>query len=381
MEKILNSNLTETESNTRNIGIDLLRIVSMLMVVILHILGHGGIIETCPPLSLNHDLTWLLRIICFGAVDLFALTTGYVYAKQNFKYSKIIMLWLSVLFYSAGIALIYFLFTDVYIGIKTLIKSFLPIMTKQYWYFTAYFCLFLFIPFINKLLSGLSKNNYKKLILIGLCAFCIVAWLGIMFGIDTFGLGNGYSFLWLMFLYLIGAYIKTYEIDFKKHSKNKHILLFVITCLTTYILSTILDIVKYKISGSFGSRTTLICYISPFIVFASIQLFLFFSKLQLTKYSKIITKISLASFGIYLISEHPIIRANFITDKFCNVASDSYFTIIPKILIYAILIYIICTIIEFGRLYLFKKINLSSYCESIINKNKKLYKKLINKIP
>ena len=46
----------------RNIGIDLLRIVSMFMVVILHVLGHGGILNATIPFSFNHNLLWILEI-------------------------------------------------------------------------------------------------------------------------------------------------------------------------------------------------------------------------------------------------------------------------------------------------------------------------------
>ena len=42
-------NMTEKEHN-RNLGIDLLRIVSMFMIVLLHVLGQGGILS---PLSIH----------------------------------------------------------------------------------------------------------------------------------------------------------------------------------------------------------------------------------------------------------------------------------------------------------------------------------------
>ena len=44
----------------RNYGIDLLRIVSMLMVVILHVLGQGGVLKSSEPLSVGYSVAWLL---------------------------------------------------------------------------------------------------------------------------------------------------------------------------------------------------------------------------------------------------------------------------------------------------------------------------------
>ena len=43
----MSNNTIEYKANiqTRNYGIDALRIVSMLMIVMLHVIGHGGVIK------------------------------------------------------------------------------------------------------------------------------------------------------------------------------------------------------------------------------------------------------------------------------------------------------------------------------------------------
>ena len=40
----------------RNLGIDLLRMISMFLIVILHIQGHGGILENVVSLSTNYEI-------------------------------------------------------------------------------------------------------------------------------------------------------------------------------------------------------------------------------------------------------------------------------------------------------------------------------------
>lgn len=57
----------------RNIGIDLLKIVSMLMIVTLHMLGHGGVLDNMPPMSRCYQVAWLIEIACYGAVNCYAL--------------------------------------------------------------------------------------------------------------------------------------------------------------------------------------------------------------------------------------------------------------------------------------------------------------------
>ena len=65
-------------NHERNYGIDLLKIVSMFMVVILHILGHGGVLEHALDLSLNDTIAWFIEILCYPAVNIFALTKAHI---------------------------------------------------------------------------------------------------------------------------------------------------------------------------------------------------------------------------------------------------------------------------------------------------------------
>ena len=76
----------------RKSGIELLRILSMCMVVILHTLVQGGILRNSSLFSMEYELGWLMEISCFCAVNCYALITGYVMCKSKVKYHKIILL-------------------------------------------------------------------------------------------------------------------------------------------------------------------------------------------------------------------------------------------------------------------------------------------------
>lgn len=84
----------------RNYGIDLLRIVSMIGVMTLHILGHGGVLDNTKILSFNYDLAWLLEVCAYCAVDCFVLISGYVSVQARHKGSNIVLLWLKTDEYS-----------------------------------------------------------------------------------------------------------------------------------------------------------------------------------------------------------------------------------------------------------------------------------------
>ena len=95
--------MKQTVSENRNYGIDALRLFSMFLVVILHVLGRGGILGATNGGKLF--VCMILETAAFCSVDCFALISGYVsYSGEEkpFRYSKYIHLWLQVVFYSFG---------------------------------------------------------------------------------------------------------------------------------------------------------------------------------------------------------------------------------------------------------------------------------------
>ena len=87
------------EGKRRCAGIDVIKLLSMQMIVVLHVLGQGGILSRLPVFSARYEAVWLLETACFCAVNCFALATGYLMAESHFRYSRLLELWLQVAFY------------------------------------------------------------------------------------------------------------------------------------------------------------------------------------------------------------------------------------------------------------------------------------------
>ena len=64
-------------------GIDLLRIMSMMMVLILHVFSNGGVLFQLIPNTKNYYVGWFLEAMCFCAVDIFAIMTGYLMVDRD----------------------------------------------------------------------------------------------------------------------------------------------------------------------------------------------------------------------------------------------------------------------------------------------------------
>ncbi len=94
----------------RNYGIDALRMLSMFMVVVLHILLLSGLLTNEQLFSTQYEIAWLLEICVYCAVNCYALISGYVGVDSKFRFSNIIVLWLRVVFYTFIITMVFFVF-------------------------------------------------------------------------------------------------------------------------------------------------------------------------------------------------------------------------------------------------------------------------------
>ena len=149
----------------RNYGVDALRILAMLMVVVTHILGIGGILDACEPLSPQYGVAWFLEAACYCTVNCYALISGYAGIGSSYKYSNIVLLWLRVVFYTISITVLFGIFMPGTVRTVDYLKAFFPVMKSPYWYFTAYFCLFFFIPLLNKAINSMSRAQVRAVVI------------------------------------------------------------------------------------------------------------------------------------------------------------------------------------------------------------------------
>ena len=216
---------------TRNYGIDFLRMISMIMIVMLHTLGHGGILRSVSFLSVHYQIAWLLEVIAFGAVNTYAMISGFVSVDSHFKISNILILWLQVLFYGILINTVFFFLLPESRNTSGWIQALFPVTRKEYWYFTAYAGVFFLSPFINQMFRNLSEKQIKTLFCFTLVVFSVVPTISQTFTPqqDVFYMGDGYSVFWLTLMYLLGACIK--KLNLVSHSKKKKYFILYFFCI------------------------------------------------------------------------------------------------------------------------------------------------------
>ena len=364
----------------RNYGIDLLRMLSMFMVCILHILEQGGVIGASKDFSAQYEAAWFLDIAAFCAVNVFALISGYVCIDAKYKYSNGIMLYLKVIFYALLVTAVFAFVKPKAVGAGEWVKAIFPVMTYQYWYFSCYVVLFFLIPLLNMGINSLSKKQLK-VVVIALIALFSVLQTGFKHVLldafwqdecgEIFNTAEGYSPIWIIVLYIIGAGLKKTGF-FEKVSVKKALAGFIIAALITWGFKYIIECRALKVLNGekrwemMQLSNRLANYISPTIVFEAIFLLALFDKIRLPEFLKKVVKVaSPAAFSVYLIHVHQLVWIHVITDRFAFLAKYSAPVLALGVLGCALGIYTVCSIIDIIRALLFKALKLKALVSRI----------------
>lgn len=294
-------------NKNRNVGLDILRIFSMIMIISLHYLGHGSVLENVEFGTLNYWISYSLEALSIVAVNCYVLISAYFLIDKKFNIKKIIRMVLEVFVYSIGIYLILVLTKSIDFDKASLIKSVFPITTQKYWFISSYIALLFIYPFLNILIKGMDKKQHGLLLIILFVSNSIISLIP---GVTIFGVLNGYSIVWFINLYLIAAYIKKY---IKHYSSKNYLIVYIITTILLLLSTVLLYMVKTYILNysSVNSINLLFSYNSFLVLFGSVSLFSLFLNMKIMvgeKITRIIAFFASSTLSVYLIHDNSSFR-------------------------------------------------------------------------
>lgn len=360
----MDNNSAGTIRSERNYGIDILRIWSMFSIVLLHVLGEGGVGRHVEQFSSNYYGYLTLRFLNEFAVDAFGMVSGYVMCRSKPKISRLLVLWLEVLFYSAGLSALFIVFDRASIpsARAELYSMLLPITGGRYWYMSNYFGLFFFIPILN---AGIEKLSKKELFgsLAGLFFLICVAGSLNTSRNDPFSMNYGFSTAWLCVLYLAGGTFRKYEEQIRVRVWQA--LLGIALCVTaTVLFKRGMDINRWKLAYTLDwmlmSNVSITYTLTAFFV-----LTLCVRIRPGLKAQRIIKLLSPAALGVYLIHVHPLVWNRFITNRFAFLAQLHWIPMLAAAAAIAFCIFLLCLLIDLGRIRLFRMLRLEQICIGI----------------
>ena len=195
-------------SLNRNYGLDLLKIFAMINIINLHI-NNSFLNLKVKKNNDKYKKIILLEAFSFWPVDVFGIISGIIGYKKC-KFSNLIYIYLEYFYYSIIISL--YLYNKLLLDSKNLFLSLYPLGIYRFWFVNAYILMYLFLPFITKSINSIDKTLFSKLIIAYLFIYSIYHILiEYNLGRTNFDFINrGYSSIWLLILFIIGAYIGLY---------------------------------------------------------------------------------------------------------------------------------------------------------------------------
>lgn len=331
----------------RQSGIELLRIISMLFVVLMHINSFSNINPCDLNVILNYPAfsfsRFFLESLVIVGVNCFVLISGWFGIKASIK---------GLLKFVFQVVFLYFVIylLLVILGLRHLsVSHFFSCLTLGYWFVHAYLILYILSPILNAFVDNSSPRLFRYLLIVFFSYQTIYGWLKPV----SESIHMGYSPISFIGLYLLSRYLKLHGC----HVANLKTKKLMILCLGCTILNSFASFIM-SWTGH-GDKVELVYYYcNPLIIIQAISLLLIFSRM--TFYSCMVNWVACSCFSVYIFHMHPMVR-----DYFFDVVSSiwnktSYSVVTLSFLILVIVIYIVSILIDKVRIRAWQM--LTGYC-------------------
>ncbi len=343
----------------RQSNFELLRIVSIFLIITGHIIVHGRIFSNLPdPYPLISNIIMAIVIV---HVNSLVFVTGYFNGdKKDIGLKKVFKLIGTSWFYKSLIVLIFLIWGITEISNKTILEELLPLDVNNYWFLNCYLILYILSPYLNKIIDKMEKKEFSRFIIIQIILLSIIP----IITDSRFIQNTGYSIINFILIYYLGAYFKRYPLResklFKNISKIKLrfvfiILFFVLASINIglYYLGDVIIKSNNELLLSIGTafRNSFLFYSNPIIILQSCVYCFFFESLNIK--SKFINWLASYTFVVYIIHDNALIRSKVYEWLDVTRYGASKRALIVLI-VSALIIYICCIVIETIRRMIFK---------------------------
>ena len=296
----------------RKYGLDAFRCLAAFLVVLVHCTSPNNWASCIASNRYLEAYIWFLWLLSLCAVNCFGILTGYLGGGIKNHYKSFFKLYLQVFFY----LIILFIASNYVLsgGKRMMLRKVFPILGDKYWYFTGYALVVVLKPLLECAIQILPRKELSKLIVGLLCLYVVPSILP--WGPSkTLGAYYGFSAIWLVVLYLIGAYLRKYPISIQWLTASKCLIIALLFPLFGMLLhqmyysghaTKLLDLFQTRHTfcvSMYNARAGEYCmmyYTHPLILGETIFLLLAFSKIKLNRIGLFFSYLSPYAFGVYL---------------------------------------------------------------------------------
>lgn len=299
----------------RESGIELFRILSMLLIVMHHYVVNSGL---SVPIEQNYSAGPAVFLLSFGAwgkmgINCFVLISGYFMCRQTISARKFIKLFAEVEFYNILIFLIFTLSGYEPFSIQGALAALFPVTNISSNFVGCYLVFYFCIPFLNILLANISRKEHIYLLVLCLFIYTFLGSLPMLnsiFRTLSFGVSMNYV-SWFCVLYFLGAYIRKYPASAKNAKACfPSLLIAAFVSLLSVIFLANLKALPQDSPLAANRVINMLCEQHPYYflsdsnkilaVVTAVCAFLFFKNLHL-RYRRWINAMGASTFGVLMI--------------------------------------------------------------------------------
>ena len=340
---------------TRDSNYELLRIVCMLFIVM-----HHFITEALVPDLFRCDVDvwdWNraamigLNYFCFIGVNVFVLISGYYGIR--FKWRGLGNLYLTCAFYAFLAYVIHLYIDGASFGSSVIYHSVLVFSHNQWWFIGAYLMLYIFSPLINKGLEVMTKRKHIGLI----AAFTFVSiYLG--FGWNTGCNTTGHGVAQMVYMYVIGNYIRKYVNMEKLRTKRGWLVGVYIASISTMIAILLINTFVWHREAPY---LRMWLYTNPLLIVGAIAFFMLFGTFRFK--SRGVNWIAASVLAAYLLPEALYVSPKLYSFGRTLVGTNGVFANIALAFAWGGVILLLCVLIDKMRMGLMKLIEYGVKCK------------------
>ena len=296
---------TEGLVKGRSSNLELLRIICMVLLIMHHLVVHGGSIGM-EGMTANRIFSLIVLPagkICFNC---FVAISTWFLVRSTFKASRFVKVWLQVLFYNLVFLGATFAIGGEYaatLGWKNWLGAFFPMIGNSHGYAAAYLAFYLTIPFLRIVGDRIEKRQLTFLIVFLTVTQIMAGQLGFVTGYTQ---PFASEILLFVLCYFISLYLQKYPFQWQS---NTAILLAIVLgiWLFTAFCRIFNGIYPANWFYMFFANIATGSEFSAFNILAGYALFLCFYKIKMPA-NKVINTLATTTFGILLMHDHNYFR-------------------------------------------------------------------------
>lgn len=289
----------------RQSNMELLRIISMLMILAVHI--DGASVGLPSPDGDFGSLTvrdiWRIAVesVAIIGVNSFVMISGYFGIRLRWR--GVLSFLFECAFYSVGIYTVVTLAYPDRFSWTGWMESWMVLSHTNLWYVPSYFGLMLLSPVLNAGMDALPKRTFMGVLVLFLLfnMWCGWWWHG------SFN-PAGYTLVQLVMVYMTARYIRLHiSIESVRHRRN--------AIIAVYALS----LVAIAVSAVCLPPERAFAYNSPAVLLSTVSFFLVFAALRFR--SPAVDYIAKSAFAVYLIHKAPLVWCLVMRPAVCHLWS------------------------------------------------------------